>query len=684
MRRLIFLSCFLLFWAVCSVSASAADDGLVAWWKFNKDRKNVTFDSISRTRDAIKGNFKYVKGVSGTALKFDGFSSSVVRKASKTPHLGDEFTIEAWVALGAYPWNWSPIVSQEKDQKRGYYFGIDSQGHVGLRLSVEEKWLECKSEDTSGLKVGLELKRWYHVAGVYDSASGIKIYIDGKVAGKLPIKGEVEFAPKTDLLIGRNHKKMAPTHPVRTWATYPSWYSFDGIMDEIKIYNRALNAKQITQVYTARQPENKPEFSPRSFPTVPETGRFGAFYTKLKYYEEWDALWRTGEYSDIVVQFDDLPIKVMFWRGSRYSPCWVTENGKWMADQSRETGENWDAPISRWEVPTGCCEHMSDAQCRFSHVRLIESSDARVVVHWRYALIDVLYRQSGVDPTTGWGYWGDEYYTIYPDGVGTRNVLPGEGGWQETIFFNAPGTRPEDNCEPEAITLVNLKGQSRSYSWEHGYPKFDLPKPIIQMTNLKAKYRPFMIFRPGSGMEVFNVEVRPEYSHFPWWNHWPVAQVISDGRHAQAPDRMAHSSLAWGGPRDNVAVYGMTNKTAVSLLSLARSWIYPAELKVIAKEFDSEGYNFRERAYIINCKKTGGSFECELIASAESPLVNPAFVIKNWGDSDAGLKIDGRKVKRGKNFRFGHRHSFEGSDLIVWLKTESTKPVNISLLSVAN
>ena len=87
-------------------------------------------------------------------------------------------------------------------------------------------------------------------------------------------------------------------------------------------------------------------------------------------------------------------------------------------------------------------------------------------------------------------------------------------------------------------------------------------EPIIQMTNLKAKYRPFMIFRPGSDMEVFNVEVRPEYSHFPWWNHWPVAQIISDGRHAQAPDRAAHSSLVWGGPRDDVAIYGMTKNSA--------------------------------------------------------------------------------------------------------------------------
>jgi hypothetical protein len=676
-KKIIIFGGVTLILAMCSVRCFGGEKGPAAWWGFDEGKKDAVIDSVSGTQDRIDGNFKYVRGVRGKAVKFDGFTSRIVRKASEAPRLDDSFTIEAWVALGAYPWNWCPIVSEAEHGERGYYFGIDSQGRFGMGVRVGEEWVECKSEVREelkgkvGAKVDLELRRWYHVAGVYESGEGIRIYKDGKEVGRASAAGKVQFARELDILIGRNRKPMAPTHAVRTWATYPSWYSFDGIMDEVKIYGRALSDEEIGKAFKSVRPRHKPEFAARAFPTAPDRGRFGAFYTRLKYYDEWDALWRVGDEPDVVVEFDEMPIKVMFWRGSRYSPCWVTENGKWMADQSRETGENWDAPRPREEVPTGCCEHMSDAQCRFSHVRLIESSDARVVIHWRYALIDVLYRQSGVNPTTGWGYWGDEYYTIYPDGVGTRSLVPGEGGWQETIFFSAPGTRPEDNCELEAITLVNLKGESRSYSWEHGYPEFDLAKALIQMTNLKAKYRPFMIFRPGSDMEVFNVEVRPEYSHFPWWNHWPVAQVISDGRHAQAADRMAHSSLAWGGPRDNVAIYGMTDKPAVSLVSLAKSWIYPAELKVRGSSFVSEGYNYRERAYVVNCKKGGSNFECKLAASAESPVVNPAFVIKNWGKADAVLKIDGKRIKRGKNFRFGHRHRLEGSDLIVWARYES-------------
>jgi hypothetical protein len=660
------------------------DPAIAAWWKFDD---GSAVDHVGGIKDEIRGNFKFVEGVSGKALKFDGLTTSITRKADKAPKLGETFTIEAWVALGAYPWNWCPIVSQAEFGKSGCYFGIDSNGRFGLCFWAGGKWHICRSEiqpelkTAVGPKVDLELRKWYHLAAVYDSGNGVTIYKNGNKVASLAIEGTIEYAPQVDLLIGRNHEKMAPTHPVRAFATHPSWYSFDGIIDETKIYSRALSAEEITAAFEGAKPKDKPDIPERRFPTAPDSERFGAFYTRLKYYDEWDALWRTSDYTDIVVQFDEHPIKVMFWRGSRYSPCWVTEKGKWMADQSREEGGGGI------EGAQGCCEHMSDAQCRHSHVRLIENNDARVVVHWRYALIDTLYRQAGVDEVTGWGLWGDEVYTIYPDGVGVRHVLPGKGGWQETIFFSEPGTRPEDNCELEAITLVNLKGESRSYSWEKSYPKFDLAQPMIQMTNLKSKYRPFLIFRPGSRMSVFNVEVRPEYSHFPWWNHWPVAQVASDGRHAQAADRAAHSSLVWGRPRGGAALYGLTNKPAVSLLPLAKSWNNPPQLTpLVDMALSSEQgptrakYDYKQRAYVIEAAPPGKALIFLPEASKDSPLVNPAFVVKNWGEKNARLQIDGKTVERGKNFRYGHRHTLEGTDLIVWIKLESTRQVEVSII----
>lgn len=50
-----------------------------------------------------------------------------------------------------------------------------------------------------------------------------------------------------------------------------------------------------------------------------------------------------------------------------------------------------------------------------------------------------------------------------------------------------------------------------------------------------------------------------------------------------------------------------------------------------------------------------------------------------WGNKNTELKTDGRKIKRGKDFRFGHRRTLEGSDLIVWIKAESTKPMKLAI-----
>jgi len=72
----------------------------------------------------------------------------------------------------------------------------------------------------------------------------------------------------------------------------------------------------------------------------------------------------------------------------------------------------------------------------------------------------------------------------------------------------------------------------------------------------------------------------------------------------------------------------------------------------------------------------------ELAAGEQSPVVNPAFIVNGWGRRDASLLIDGKKIKRGKIFRFGHRNTFKGADLIVWVKTKSTKPITISLMPV--
>jgi len=698
--------------ALCFINNSKSQNNVLFWWSFD-DPKGTAGSTIQtgnqnnydNTTTVPYNKYKtggltnYVPGVKGTAIKFDGFSSYIdvtppELKDKDDPdvkkfRLPRQISFEAWVSLGAYPWNWAPILTMGKYKITGFYLGIDSRGRVGLHMSdATSIWHECNSKLNPETKLGLELRKWYHIVGTYNTTDGMAIYVNGKLENTyndfIDHRGITYSDVEKGFRMGMNREMLAPTDPIRDWATFPSRYSLDGIVDEIKVYDKCLTAGEVQTMYASVKPENEPEFAPRKFPTVKPSGRFAANYTRLKYYPEWDAIWPGGPFNDVVVQFDELPTKIMFWRGTRYSPCLVSENGKWMADQSRETGNNWFLEQgSRDELPTGCMEHMSDTQCRSSRVAVIESNDARVVVNWRYLQMDVKFRQNDLPDNTGFGEWGNELYYIYPDGVTVRKVLPGYGGWQETIFLSEPGTRPEDNVELAAATLVTMKGETKTYSWEKGYPKYDLPEANIQVVNFKSKFKPFLILKTGGSFSVFNGEVRPAYSHFPWWNHWPVAQTVSDGRSANAPDQAAHSSLSWGDTDFDAALYGMTDKDPKTLVTLARSWNFPADIKLSDPASGTCQYDMTQKAYIIDAKNNTESLKFTLAGSKDSPVLNPAFVISNWVKSDIRLTIDGKSISRGKDFRYSVEYDVEGKpSVIIWIKYLAEKAVEFELTPI--
>ena len=66
-------------------------------------------------------------------------------------------------------------------------------------------------------------------------------------------------------------------------------------------------------------------------------------------------------------------------------------------------------------------------------------------------------------------------------------------------------------------------------------------------------------------------------------------------------------------------------------------------------------------------------------ASGESPVVNPALVIRNWGLSPARVEIDGRLVPAGKDLRLGSVRRLEGDDLVVWIRKDATAPLRITV-----
>jgi hypothetical protein len=128
-------------------------------------------------------------------------------------------------------------------------------------------------------------------------------------------------------------------------------------------------------------------------------------------------------------------------------------------------------------------------------------------------------------------------------------------------------------------------------------------------------------------------------------------------------------------------LYGMTAKAPAELAVLARSWNSPAELRSAGDGFESRGYDRNQRAYVLVSRRPGAATAVDLVleGSKDRPIVNPAFVLRNWGEAGAAIVLGGREVPRGSAFRWGHVPTLEGTDLVVWIQAESQEPLALRL-----
>ena len=674
-------------------------------WTFQRAEGSAPIDTAHSAKAALEGAWSYVPGVSGDALRFDGYTTSMSVPLPDDAALGrNGLTVSAWIALNTYPWNWVPIVDNQLDRQEGFFFGIDAFGHFSLQASIDGQWQSVTSAQP------LPLKRWVHIAGVYSTVNGtgtLAIYLNGESAGQLPVQGELSPA-RANLLIGRVRQATLPFPEAVVKPQLPIWYSLDGILDDLTLDASAHTPEQIAADFRAVTPPAGDVLSWPKMPSGPPgPGRFGAYPATLRYQDAWDRLRRIGPGSDVVVRFDQSPNRLVFWQGTNYIPAWVTANDKWYTDEFLETWGD-DACPPGWD-----CEPMSDKQSRFSHVDILQSNDARAIVHWRYALAEVE-RLNGAwtDPRTGWFEWADEYWTIYPDGIAIRKqVLHSDNPtrsheWQETIVLHQPGSKPEDDINSAAITLENMHGATQTYTWRprpagsFGPP--DAPHgvtgpadPNIQIVNIKSDWKPFQIVSPqGAHADIYNNE--DTYFEFECWNHWPVAQIASSDRPCVSDDRASHSSLShlyWNlyahddATATKILMDGLTQKSPAELLPLAKSWLTPPTVDVQSTAYRSAGYDPTQRAFVIEKIAAAGKSVAAapvlliltLAASNGSPLVDPAFVIRNWGDAGARIRIDGRTATPSPSLRVGHEAHLEGTDLVLYLEREATQPLRLEI-----
>ena len=114
----------------------------------------------------------------------------------------------------------------------------------------------------------------------------------------------------------------------------------------------------------------------------------------------------------------------------------------------------------------------------------------------------------------------------------------------------------------------------------------------------------------------------------------------------------------------------MTKEDTKELLTIAKSWIAAPELISKDQNISDSFYDQAEKAYKIKLNKTDEDIEFAILAHEEAPLVNPAFVIENWGESDIIFKIDGEQMKRGNDLRYGYLDKLNTTDMIIWIQAK--------------
>lgn len=230
-------------------------DALLAWWAFDEGRGTTVEDRVGRRADPIhyvfnRARYKPVSdplwrpGLCGHALLFDGYSTWVVRPAEHMPQPSLEMTVEAWVAPASYEHGdgerLSPIIDQhDREARQGYILGVFRHGVWSFQVGVGGAWLDVWSWAPP-----LPRGKWSHIVATYDGRHGsMALYLNGAaVAGRaVPANRPIIPCPR-DVLIGRNNQGTCLQGVFTA-------NMFHGLIDEVKVYARALTPPAIEVVH---------------------------------------------------------------------------------------------------------------------------------------------------------------------------------------------------------------------------------------------------------------------------------------------------------------------------------------------------------------------------------------------------------------------------------------------------
>jgi chitodextrinase len=206
---------------------TAATGGPVAAYSFDAGSGSTVADATGNGNTGTIANAAWsTSGHSGSALSFNGRNSWVTVPDAASLHLTTGYTLEAWVRPATTSRAWRTAVLKEDPARAeldyGLYASTDSgtpSAHV-LVGNPPDSFVRGSSASP--------LNSWTHLAATYNGTT-LRIYANGAQQASKAVTGAIGTSNGA-LRIGGNN----------IWS---EWFS--GLIDDVRVYNRALTATEI-------------------------------------------------------------------------------------------------------------------------------------------------------------------------------------------------------------------------------------------------------------------------------------------------------------------------------------------------------------------------------------------------------------------------------------------------------
>ena len=203
--------------------ARSAPPGLVAAYAFDEGTgTSVTDASGNNNTGSVVGATWTPSGKSGNALSFNGTSSRVDIPNSASLQLTTGMTLEAWVNPTTVTQKWRDVIYKGNDN---YYLAATSSSAGKPAGAATVGGANTKALGAGPLTVGT----WTHLAATYDGTA-VRLYVNGTQVGTKAVTGSITTS----------------TNPLQIGGDSIYGQFFSGTIDEVRVYNTALDAGQIT------------------------------------------------------------------------------------------------------------------------------------------------------------------------------------------------------------------------------------------------------------------------------------------------------------------------------------------------------------------------------------------------------------------------------------------------------